>query len=254
MAKIKIPSASKGGRSKKTSPAPASTGPAITTGSAVAGATARSIPSPPSNLASLVRPMKWDASTTIHRIHPDAYASNAFNPGPHGNARFSPISDVSGKSIPTIYGGTTFECAAMETVFHDVPVAPGLKSVAKRKLKQHQYSQLKAAQDLKLADLSSTALRNLGITRTDLIESDKDIYPQTRSWAAAIHAQCPDIQGLSWVSRQDDTARALILFEDRLPANPLQASAPSQDIVEDTKTYADLIALADRIGVKITGK
>lgn len=32
---------------------------------------------------------------------------------------------VAGASIPTLYGGTTFDCAAMETVFHDVPIAPG---------------------------------------------------------------------------------------------------------------------------------
>ena len=250
MAKGKAP------KTPASSPSPASPpplAPPATSGTGGVAAT-RTLPLPPANLSSLVKPMTWAATTTIHRIHPDEYAPEAFNPGPRGNARFSPINDATGGAIATIYGGTTFECAAMETVFHDVPFAPGLKTVAKRKLKQHRHSQLATSTDLKLADLSVKALRKLGITRTDLIESDKYSYPQTRPWAEAIHAQCPDIQGLCWVSRQDDTARAIILFEDRLPPAPLISVAPSVDIVADTATYSELVQLADTIGVKITGK
>ena len=214
----------------------------------------RTIPAPPANLNVLVKQVPGTETTTIHRIHPDTYAADAFNPGPQGNARFSPIVDAKGAPIATIYGGTTFECAAMETVFHDVPFEPGLKTVARRKLNKHLYSQLVPAADLQLADLSNTSLRKLGIPRVDLIESDKDIYPQTRKWAEAIHAQCPQVQGLCWVSRQDDTAWAMILFADRLSSKPLSSTAASVDIVADHATYASLVNLADDIGVKITGK
>ncbi|GBQ43067.1 hypothetical protein AA0614_2834 [Komagataeibacter saccharivorans NRIC 0614] len=108
--------------------------------------------------------------------------------------------------------------------------------------------------DLTLADLSSKALRKLGIPRADLIDSEKDIYPQTRLWAEAVHEQCPDVHGLEWVSKQDDKASAIILFGDRLPPSPLQSIAPSVDIVTDAPTYSALVDLADVIGVKITGK
>lgn len=214
----------------------------------------RTIASPPDNLDALVKRTSWPASQTIHRIHPDEYAPDAFHPGPGGNARFSPIRDAAGDAIPTIYGGTTLECAAMETVFHDVPHGPGLKSVAKRKLRKHHYSRLQPAADLTLADLGSIALRKIGIPRVDLIDSNKDIYPQTRAWAEAIHAQCPDVQGLGWVSRQDDSARALILFEDRLPPDLFSSVEAPVDIVADAETFTALIELADLIGVKITGK
>lgn len=214
----------------------------------------RTIPVPCADLGKLVTRKTWPASTTIHRIHPDVYRADQFNPGPDGNARFSPISDASGTSIPTIYGGTTFECAAMETVFHDVPHAPGLKSVAKRKLRGHQHSQLVPSSDLTLADLNSKALRKLGIPRADLIDSEKDIYPQTRLWAEAVHEQCPDLHGLEWVSKQDDKASAIVLFGDRLPPSPLRSVAPSVDIVTDVPTYSAIVDLADAIGVKITGK
>ncbi|WP_246543308.1 RES family NAD+ phosphorylase [Novosphingobium profundi] len=108
--------------------------------------------------------------------------------------------------------------------------------------------------DLKLADLRAKPLRKLGIPRADLIDTDKDIYPQTRKWAEAIYAQCPDIEGLLWVSRQDDAAQAILLFEDRLPSDALAPHAGSVDIVNDDDTYAKLVQLADDIGVKITGK
>lgn len=214
----------------------------------------RVIPAPLANLADLVKTTRWPAGVTVHRIHPAVYGAAEFNPGAGGNARFSPIADGKGDCIPTIYAGTTFECAAMETVFHDVPFEPGLKTVAKRKLRHHDHSQIELTADLTLVDLSNTALRKLGVGRVDLIETDKDIYPQTREWAEAIHAQCLDAQGLSWISRQDDRARAVMLFGDRLPPDPLRRVAPSQDIVSDPATFSLLVDLADTIGVKITGR
>jgi hypothetical protein len=228
MAKAKTPALGLSGRSKspaKTKPARPATPPAGVSPGPVA--VPRAIPAPSAKLAGLVKTTSWPAGVTIHRIHPDQYGAAEFNPGVAGNARFSPIVDAKGDSIPTIYGGTTPECAAMETVFHDVPFEPGLKTVAKRKLRHHHYSRIEPTADLRLADLSNTALRKLGIARVDLIETDKDIYPQTRQWAEAIHAQCPDVQGLCWVSRQDDRARAIMLFGDRLPPDPLRSVAPS---------------------------
>ncbi|MFS2224655.1 RES domain-containing protein [Pantoea sp. B65] len=39
-------------------------------------------------------------------------------------------------------------------------------------------------------------------------DTEKHQYPATREWAEAIHRQCPAAQGLAWISRQDDSARA----------------------------------------------
>lgn len=95
----------------------------------------------------------------------------------------------------------------MEIVFHDVPFAVGFKTYDKAKLIGQIASRVIPRRDLSLADLSSTALRKLGVERSQLIDAEKDRYPQTRIWAEAIHAQCPDVDGLCWVSRQDDRAR-----------------------------------------------
>jgi hypothetical protein len=120
----------------------------------------------------------------LHRVHLDVYAAEAFNPGIKGNARFSPIVNATGKPIPTLYGGTSFNCAAMETVFHDVPFAPGLKTFAKHKLEGQLHSVLVAAAALRLADLRNVPLRKLGVERKQLIDTEKDTYGQTRKWAA----------------------------------------------------------------------
>ncbi|WP_460097831.1 hypothetical protein [Pseudomonas sp. S3_C01] len=44
----------------------------------------------------------------------------------------------------------------------------------------------------------------------------------------AIHSQYPDVQGLSWVSRQDDSVRSVVLFGDRIPDGTLSARGVTQ--------------------------
>ena len=190
-------------------------------------------------------------NTPIHRIHSDLYNGNQFNPGLKGNARFSPIKDGGGSFIPTLYGGMSFGCAAMESVFHDVPFAPGVKIFDKHKLNEQVYSVLVSTDDLKLADLSNMALRKLGISRNCLIDTEKDCYPYTRLWAEAIHAQCPDVQGLYWISRQDDQSRALVLFGDRIDSASLVQQGSTRNLTADIPLYSDVLNLALVIGVDI---
>jgi RES domain len=233
-------------RSKAARPAPA---PAQTASLSVV------VPAPPADLASLVNWMTWPKGEVIHRIHPDGYRSNQFNPGPHGNARFSPIKASDGSNVPTLYGGTTFDCAAMETVFHDIPFAAGLKTFDKQKLVGHVYSHVTPKRDLKLVDLSVTALKRLGIQRSQLIDTEKDVYPNTRSWAEALHTACPQAEGLCWVSRQDDRALAIMIFGDRVPVDYLASGDTSRDLLAVETVYSDLLVLADRLGVNfVDGK
>ncbi|WP_407179966.1 RES family NAD+ phosphorylase [Bradyrhizobium sp. STM 3562] len=98
------------------------------------------VPAPPANLAKLPNMMAWPKGQIIHRIHLKIYGSSEFNPGLKGNARFSPIKASDGSSIPTLYGGTTFDCAAMETVFHDVPFTAGLMTFDKHKRRSSLFA------------------------------------------------------------------------------------------------------------------
>jgi hypothetical protein len=193
----------------------------------------------------------WPAGTPLHRVHHLDYGAVQFNPGIRGNARFSPIADRHARAIPTLYGGSSFACAAMESVFHDVPFTPGFKAYDKNKLLGHGHSQCVATRDLVLADLTSRALRKLGVERKRLIDTEKDQYPVTRQWAVAIHAAFPQVQGLYWVARQDDSARAVVLFGDRVADGVLRPAAATRSLVDDPVAYGELLALAEQIGVDI---
>jgi hypothetical protein len=209
------------------------------------------VPAPPADLAKLANLMTWPKGQVIHRIHLKTYGSSEFNSGRRGNARFSPIKTANGASVPTLYGGMTFDSAAMETVFHDVPFVAGLKTFDKNKLTDQVYSQVTSKRNLGLADLSTTALRKLGVQRNELIDTEKDKYPGTRKWAEAIHAACPGAQGLCWISRQDDRALAVMLFGDRIAPADLVPTADPRNVLADISVYAGLLALAERIGVNI---
>lgn len=189
--------------------------------------------------------------TLLHRGHQRKYVADQFNPGVQGNARFSPIQDGQGQAIPILYGGTTLACALMETVFHDVPHTPGFKSFDKAKLAGQVHSTVQVKAPLQLVDLASVPLRKLGVTRKQLIDTEKEQYPGTRKWAMAIHGQCSKAQGLSWVSRQDDSARAVMLFGDRIPDGAFRAEGESRSLTDDAGTYDAVLDLADRIGVAI---
>ena len=208
-------------------------------------------PAPPSQLAAKTTLMTWPKGQVIHRIHVNRYGPAQFNPGLAGNARFSPIKNEEGAPIPTLYGGTSFDCAAMETVFHDVPFTARLKTLDKARLAGQVHSRLEPRQDLLLVDLSATALRRLGVRRTQLIDTEKDRYPGTRAWAAAFHAALPEAQGLCWISRQDDRALALVLFGDRLPDDVLAPVGGQRVLLGSGEALTELTGLADRIGVKL---
>ena len=189
--------------------------------------------------------------TVLHRVHHEHYAANQYNPGLRGNARFSPIQDAEGDPISTLYAGVTKNCAMMETIFHDVSFAPGLKTFDKSKLEGQVHSTLEVLEDLELVDLASVALRKLGITRKQLIDTEKNLYPMTRQWAEKFYEQCPAVHGLAWISRQDDTARAMMFFGDRITPKSLAQIGESLSLINDTTTYDDVLELAEKLDVLI---
>ncbi len=139
----------------------------------------------------------------------------------------------------------------METVFHDVPLAAGpkLHSKAKRVVGRSR-STLRLRSDLLLIGLSTISLHKLGITRSELIDTDASLYPETRSCAGVLYQQNPTAQGLKWTSRQDDTATALILFGDRCPAMILEVLETSVSLLlPDRSTCNEVLSLARRLRV-----
>lgn len=210
-----------------------------------------SLGSPTPQQLSLIRVKKLDSGTLLHRVHPNQFGATAFNPTSSGSARFSPITDDKGQVIPTIYSASSYQSALMETVFHDISLTVNFQHIDVSNIQHLVYSKIIITNEIKLADFTRVGLLRIGVDRIQMIDSPKCFYQGTREWAAAIHAQRPDLQGIYWVSRQDDQAWACILFEDRLGPNPVVSNGGSDSIISGPAEF-ELYELAETLRVSIT--
>jgi hypothetical protein len=185
----------------------------------------------------------------MYRVHETIYAVDQFNPSPKGNARFSPIHDLSGNVIPTLYAATTPRGALMESVFRDVPYRAGFKNVDPKRLEGRVCSTLQFQTDFRLLDLSKVALRGIGIQPRQLIDTTKAHYPVTRRWAEQVFAAHPKVQGFLWSSRQDDRALAVVLFGNRVKASDLRDGKISRPLIKSGAPENFVLQLATDLKV-----
>lgn len=157
-------------------------------------------------------------------MHSVRLGALTFNPGVKGAGRFHPFS-AGKKCVPTLYGGNTLAGAISETIFHNVPVRGPNRRVQHATVSGYVASFLETTRELRLVRLHSTGLRRLKVSRVELIESDADRYDETVLWAKALHAWTGRADGLLWVSRQDDTSKAIMLFGDRVDPTDLKVAA-----------------------------
>jgi hypothetical protein len=197
------------------------------------------------------------AKTVLHRVHLDDYSPKGgrmvFNPSSKGNARFSPIRDGAGAAIPVIYAGTTGDCALMESVFHDVPLDTTGVMYDKTKLDHQVHTQIETTEEIVLIDLMVVGLRWFKLQNTDLIDTPAADYPATRKWGEALYEHNPGVQGLYWISRLDNRAQAMVLFERRIGKadwlKPIGAQRPLVNGLGDVA--ADVVALAEKISLDL---
>jgi hypothetical protein len=186
----------------------------------------------------------------LWRVHPASYRATEFNPTKSGNARFSPIRQPDGAIIPVLYGASTLAGAIMETVFHDVPTPPGGYILDIEDLREQHLvvSRVRPKRRLQAVDLSTKGLKRLGLHRTDLIDTPVTAYSLTRAWGEWLHG-ATSARGLLWTSRQDDAARAVALFGDRLPESAFKVEVDRKPLCEDENLDA-LLELAEHIGIE----
>jgi hypothetical protein len=185
----------------------------------------------------------------IWRVHQARYRPAEFRTGPEGNARFSPIRNPRGAVIPTWYGSRTVGCAMMETVLHDVPAPPTdyILDIERLREADIRISRIRCRRALSLVDLSSKGLKRIGLHRRDLIDTPVEEYERCREWAVRLHAQTP-AHGLLWTSRQDDSAKCLIVFGDRIAESAFKVEI-DRDRVYEGKHLDALLDLAEHVGI-----
>lgn len=173
---------------------------------------------PPAGLAPLI--WTWPAGYSIVRAHPSTFGSSEFDRREDADARWSttmPVGHVQG----ALYGASTHDAAASETVFRTVPVddrSGGEDRPRQVPLGPYEswiWSTLVCGRDLALVNLDDEGLGALGTARAELILSGRPDYPLTRQWAEALWWGAPEADGLYWPSRQAPGQSALVLFEKR---------------------------------------
>src|SRR5262249_8179429 len=131
-----------------------------------------------------------------------------FNPGFGSRTRFG----FFGKPVvPILYAAETEDAAIAETLLHDIPATGGV-------LPYDQYAtkvlvRLEVTRRLRVGVLHGTGLRRLKITAGELTSSPASSYATTVRWAEAAHAA--GLDGLVWMSRQCNDAKAYVFFGDR---------------------------------------
>lgn len=165
-------------------------------------------PDPPSPFLPL--DFRVPEGTLMHRVYPNGYASNEFNPGPNGAGRFSFFGDP---QVSVLYCAESEEAAVAETLLRNVPIKGG--SLQHRVYRDRVMAGLVTTRDLSLASFMGPGLRALQVDAYELTDTPGETnYPQTRKWAAAAHAAGFD--GIVWMSRRMNNARCFMFFGDRV--------------------------------------
>ncbi len=163
------------------------------------------------------------AGSVCYRVHeptfPDGSGNDGTvpNPGYGKRTRFAFFGDP---PVPVLYLADKPEGAVHESILHDAE--PG-SFIPRVRWRTKVLSVIIVATELEVAVFHSDGLRKFNLYGRNLTDTDPTRYPDTVRWAeAAWHA---GVQGVSYMCRHYNTARALCLFGDRLPPDALQTDA-----------------------------
>lgn len=209
------------------------------------------VPAPPDLDATPPLIHHWPQGAPIVRVFNPAYPPNSFNPGQPGSGvrgRFHFFPDAAGTTVPVLYGADRDEGAISETIFHDAPVKGRLRTVQESRLAHVSITTLRPERDLRLVELFGFGLRRLEITAQELTDTPPTAYRRTVPWAEAFHRALPDADGLVWMSKQFNAAKALILFGDRVQRAELSVVrvplpllvGPGRDLIDHAANQAGI--------------
>ena len=208
-------------------------------------------PAPPVPFTHQIGRLAIPAKTILHRIHDGHYAADSFNPGLGRPSRFAPLRRPDGSVVATAYLASSFECAAFETVFHEIPPTAPFKHVDLCDIAGMNYSMLEVGRQLTLASLFEPELNRWSLSRSELIDTLANEYRATARWALAIHDAFADVDGLIWTSRRCDPVTAMVLFGDRVVPGDLTTQV-SQEIVSSSVLLRSIRDFGRRAGITVT--
>lgn len=155
-----------------------------------------------------------EPGTVLFRVHRDRFPDGRRNDGTTPNpgfgrsARFSFFGDP---AIPVLYAAQTPEAAVYETILHSQEPGSVVVPVAWRHM---VLSAIEVQAPIRTAAFHGAGLRRLGLHARQMTDTPKAAYPYTVQWAEA--AWRAGLAGVSYMSRQFNSAKAHCLFGDRL--------------------------------------
>jgi hypothetical protein len=192
-----------------------------------------------------------------------AYSPSSFNPNvgkdwtvATDGARFNPFPDKDGDNVPTIYAATTYEAAALESVFHQVPHIQ-TPEIMRSQVETWEYFELRTLRDLRVVRLTNPQLRQLKVSeRTESLREDELIhspasqYPAARTWAKLLHDHIPGLDGLAWRPRLAGQGEAYVFFGDRCGAGDFAVVNTPTPLTSPTE-YGKIKGVADAANITI---
>ena len=148
------------------------------------------------------------AGQLLYRVLSASRKATDFNPGIGAPTRFGFFGDP---VVPIMYAADTEDAAIAETLLHDIPADGGI-------LPYDKYAgtvlvRLTVTRELRVGVLHGLGLRRLKVTADDITTSPASAYGTTVRWAQAAHAI--GLDGLVWMSRKCNDAKAYVFFGDR---------------------------------------
>src|SRR6266404_4169379 len=170
--------------------------------------------------------------------------------------RFRGIAVPPATVFPTIYAATTYEAAALESVFHQVPHVQ-TPEIMRSQVEIWEYFELRTLRDLRVVRLTNPQLRQLKVPRRsqslredELIHSPVSQYPATRTWAKLLHDHIPGVDGLAWRPRLASDGEAYMFFGVPWGAGDFAIVAAPTPLTSPTE-YGRIKAVADSANIMI---
>jgi hypothetical protein len=171
----------------------------------------------------------WPPGKPLIRLYEHRWEPLGFNPT-DASGRFRPIYD-SGKVVPTAYAAGDDETALAEVLLRGVDALSDGRAprLYRKDVSGIEMVRLLPTREIHLARMHCQGLTRLKLLRAQVIDPCPADYPYAALWAQALY-DCPvDLAGIAWTSRQNDSGRALILWEG--PLDPRRDFEQDGDVI-----------------------
>lgn len=168
------------------------------------------------------------AGTALVRVYRQAHGPLAFNATTTAG-RFRPVRRPGGEVVPTAYLAADEETALAEGLLRGVSALAGgtwPRRLYRAEIEGLAMACLRVERPIRVARLHGLGLTRLGVLREHVVDCEEADYPYTAAWAQALWGARRRPAGIAWTSRQNDSARAYILWAPRVSAGGLALEGP----------------------------